>query len=331
MIQSRKPPRAGSSPRVRGKPGGVGDALAACRLIPARAGKTASIEATHSCAWAHPRACGENLIISRFMESDTGSSPRVRGKRVQLVAALTIVGLIPARAGKTRASTFIGEPPWAHPRACGENTNIPDQFGGGGGSSPRVRGKLRQGWIALASCRLIPARAGKTLQGSEYRTAGWAHPRACGENLQVSNLSRCDYGSSPRVRGKPHRLPAAIRRRWLIPARAGKTPGSSRAPSGRGAHPRACGENGMLGAYVLSTSGSSPRVRGKRLRRPWGVWARGLIPARAGKTRDRPARTAGPGAHPRACGENQEIIAFELGISGLIPARAGKTKAWTPG
>ena len=74
------PVRMGSSPRVRGKPRPAREHRRRSRLIPARAGKTASIEAAHSCAWAHPRACGENLMITRRWRVCQGSSPRVRGK-----------------------------------------------------------------------------------------------------------------------------------------------------------------------------------------------------------------------------------------------------------
>ena len=98
-------------------------------------------------------------------------------------------------------------------------------------------------------------------------------------------------------------------------------------------------------ALVLDCDGSSPRVRGKpRPRRPRVVPAR-LIPACAGKTIGGRSGVDGPGAHPRACGENSSAPsppASALGSSprvrgklvharqlrtdrGLIPARAGKT------
>ena len=152
-------------------------------------------------------------------------------------------------------------------------------------------------------------------------------------------------GSSPRVRGKrvggrvgahPHRL---------IPARAGKTDAVHPALFVRRAHPRACGENRSRTASTRASSGSSPRVRGKRTRAGRGRRPRGLIPARAGKTRTA-ARTHSPWtAHPRACGENHDPRGVVIAPSGssprvrgkradrcagqprkrLIPARAGKT------
>ena len=50
------------------------------------------------------------------------------------------------------------------------------------------------------------------------------------------------------------------------------------------AHPRACGENEARREIVVSSSGSSPRVRGKLLLVQHVADDGRLIPARAGKT-----------------------------------------------
>ena len=49
-------------------------------LIPARAGKTANPQWELGENAAHPRACGENLVVRNSMTDSLGSSPRVRGK-----------------------------------------------------------------------------------------------------------------------------------------------------------------------------------------------------------------------------------------------------------
>ena len=54
-------------------------------------------------ARAHPRACGENLTALTAELAMFGSSPRVRGKRGLDLDVNGSDGLIPARAGKTRA------------------------------------------------------------------------------------------------------------------------------------------------------------------------------------------------------------------------------------
>ena len=208
---------------------------------------------------------------------------------------------------------------------CGENWRVRVRVAAHWGSSPRVRGKPGQWHAEGQRGRLIPARAGKTYRSHEHFTRNRAHPRACGENGRSSS---------------GHARPP-----WLIPARAGKTDAVHPALFVRRAHPRACGENRSRTASTRASSGSSPRVRGKRTRAGRGRRPRGLIPARAGKTRTA-ARTHSPWtAHPRACGENHDPRGVVIAPSGssprvrgklarlrrsragarLIPARAGKT------
>ena len=91
------------------------------------------------------------------------------------------------------------------------------------GSSPRGRGKLQRAVGVDDDERLIPARAGKTPDGSGGWVPAPAHPRAGGENAAETRHGYYESGSSPRGRGKqwscePHSF--AVR---LIPARAGKT------------------------------------------------------------------------------------------------------------
>ena len=156
-------------------------------------------------------------------------------------------------------------------------------------------------------------------------------------------------GSSPRVRGKPHRRWQGPHPGGLIPARAGKTIPLASESAETMAHPRACGENLPAASAILSKSGSSPRVRGKRPhvrgpRRP-----RRLIPACAGKTALSAKTGATVQAHPRVCGENagrgdeggggegssprvrgKLLRDFDMTDElGLIPACAGKTCTWS--
>ena len=164
--------------------------------------------------------------------------------------------------------------------------------------------------------------------------------------MVTSCPSRTRSGSSPRVRGKPPRLLSLLLGGRLIPARAGKTWGSSGLVYTTKAHPRACGENRACPRIRRPIPGSSPRVRGKHGRRPGGMVLRGLIPARAGKTHMILHLSNALWAHPRACGENWTNAGKELPFEGssprvrgkrlrtsdqdglvrLIPARAGKTR-----
>ena len=210
-----------------------------------------------------------------------------------------------------------------------------------------MRGKQGKPMPATTPTRLIPAHAGKTDADSALMHLRRAHPRACGENSH-GDASHCvAAGSSPRMRGKPlfyrHGEPIG----GLIPAHAGKTETSTARRAHVWAHPRACGENGIVASSMISLMGSSPRMRGKlyQARLP-GPRLR-LIPAHAGKTGQSQHWSCSLPAHPRACGENPreaQWIEAQQGSSPrmrgkpmtslpcatrgrLIPAHAGKTAA----
>ena len=192
-------------------------------LIPARAGKTRRRGGASRRRRAHPRACGENAPGPLLGRPGGGSSPRVRGKLVCSSVRYRVSRLIPARAGKTSGASTPASGLEAHPRACGENTSLVSCLATPGGSSPRVRGKPYPTGNAGASGRLIPARAGKTVRHESKITPPTAHPRACGENCPLALPCTSATGSSPRVRGKRHRMVSLVWLHGLIPARAGKT------------------------------------------------------------------------------------------------------------
>ena len=318
-------PKWGSSPRVRGKPVLRTDMHLVGGLIPARAGKTKDEAGSALIRW--------------------GSSPRVRGKHQAPRRFRPSSRLIPARAGKTRACPRRRRGRRAHPRACGENPARTPPPRSWSGSSPRVRGKPRWRPDLRAPPRLIPARAGKTSPGPRRCAVRGAHPRACGENSRAPIESFFNWGSSPRVRGKPRPGALLVVGAGLIPARAGKTSSSWPACYQASAHPRACGENALPWSCSEPPLGSSPRVRGKPCAGAGRVHLPRLIPARAGKTWSGVSQEMRRSAHPRACGENPADLGGEPGDGGssprvrgkqsacsrsearrrLIPARAGKT------
>ena len=121
LIDTRK---NGSSPRVRGKPWPPGVVINLSRLIPACAGKTAFQDYLPCTGPAHPRVCGENEKIVNNITARHGSSPRVRGKPVSGLVGGVVVRLIPACAGKTGFGVGGGCGGQAHPRVCGENSEL---------------------------------------------------------------------------------------------------------------------------------------------------------------------------------------------------------------
>ena len=221
---------AGSSPRVRGKPGAPRPVPLQVRLIPACAGKTVARWASYRAARAHPRVCGENPGRALGPGHQPGSSPRVRGKHVHDRLGGPPAGLIPACAGKTLAGSMrIGGLP-AHPRVCGENAVSTALTTRGSGSSPRVRGKPGPDRHERPAVGLIPACAGKTHAGSRPGRQRRAHPRVCGENWRDAARNAALSGSSPRVRGKLRLVACCTVSNGLIPACAGKTPPTTGAP-----------------------------------------------------------------------------------------------------
>ena len=215
--------KAGSSPRVRGKPTDCGLGGGNGRLIPARAGQTSDYTEKSRETPAHPRACGANDPGRVDKVLACGSSPRVRGKPGGAEQAGDAVRLIPARAGPTMLMlVLIAEPP-AHPRACGANRRSTNYSQTVSGSSPRVRGQLHAASPTPRRCRLIPARAGPTVGSLTIILPRAAHPRACGANAFDLRFHRDVSGSSPRVRGQLRSSMTHSVAFRLIPARAGPT------------------------------------------------------------------------------------------------------------
>ena len=213
------------------------------------------------------------------------------------------------------------------------------------GSSPLTRGKPSLYPAFQPPPGLIPAHAGKTLLSRLILSPRWAHPRSRGENP----FHRCALhrltGSSPLTRGKltgPDNLCSFVR---LIPAHAGKTVGAGLRIVLDRAHPRSRGENRPTASSRMYQKGSSPLTRGKLVRAGYERKSMRLIPAHAGKTRQKGHLTRARQAHPRSRGENSSglrpsgsgngsspltrgklaALGHYQHAGGLIPAHAGKT------
>ena len=159
LVSSR---RTGSSPRMRGKLTVDYCIDFVLRIIPAHAGQTRiSVMPLFTCK-DHPRACGANPLYQERRCVGFGSSPRMRGKQVSAGNTAILNRIIPAHAGQTstevKTSCFYAD----HPRACGANVYELPVTVVRYGSSPRMRGKLRNNAILMARNRIIPAHAGQT-------------------------------------------------------------------------------------------------------------------------------------------------------------------------
>ena len=234
---------------------------------------------------------------------------------------------------------------WAHPRSRGADFTSTQKEREQRGSSPLARGghPRHRGQVDVPG--LIPARAGRTTARSRSGETPRAHPRSRGADQGWSPNSSAPAGSSPLARGGRADVGGHRCSPGLIPARAGRTRPASRAGLRRWAHPRSRGADvGWAGGRPVS-EGSSPLARGGRVGQAVADRSRGLIPARAGRTRVRSSSSTTPRAHPRSRGADlpehdrdaavwgssplarggQEPAPVGGSPPGLIPARAGRT------
>ena len=175
----------------------------------------------------------------------SGSSPRMRGKPSTRGLQGTRRRIIPAHAGQTTSGLPGSVTSSDHPRACGANVEMHASLGSHVGSSPRMRGKLRQQLHVPELFRIIPAHAGQTVS---------IVPRSFASRFA---------GSSPRMRGKLLHAGLQLAQHRIIPAHAGQTDLPILPPLPNADHPRACGANYANHFVSCTISGSSPRMRGK--------------------------------------------------------------------
>ena len=136
-----KRPNTGSPPRMRGKPTCFSGLCTNSRITPADAGKTYFCHFTVYRQQDHPRGCGENPYHNNIFQSNQGSPPRMRGKRILALHKSYFAGITPADAGKTVLSPAATSACRDHPRGCGENTRTEHYSRHQQGSPPRMRGK----------------------------------------------------------------------------------------------------------------------------------------------------------------------------------------------
>ena len=132
-----------------------------------------------------------------------GSSPLARGLPGEPGAEVSVLGIIPARAGFTNAAFDRIQVSADHPRSRGVYFSDPCH-------SPPDSG-------------IIPARAGFTRPSPPSRANARDHPRSRGVYTSLSSKYSSRQGSSPLARGLPNvslTLPDGY---GIIPARAGFT------------------------------------------------------------------------------------------------------------
>ena len=132
------------------------------RIIPARAGFTATWSTDSGPQEDHPRSRGVYYEDMRTKLQVEGSSPLARGLPSLTATAVALAGIIPARAGFTpdaRDGLVVGRD---HPRSRGVYKEACCHLGADAGSSPLARGLRATQRILVHRHRIIPARAGFT-------------------------------------------------------------------------------------------------------------------------------------------------------------------------
>ena len=147
----------------------------------------------------------------------------MRGKLQRSSQVWFVLGITPAHAGKTSALLLPLCPLEDHPRACGENKAPTSNAAIGKGSPPRMRGKRLTLRLGQRLVGITPAHAGKTSTKCGRSSTRRDHPRACGENDEERAQLIVDWGSPPRMRGKPPVRLVITGAAGITPAHAGKT------------------------------------------------------------------------------------------------------------
>ena len=176
-------------------------------ITPAYAGKRPGWADSGCQRGDHPRVCGEKARLGRFWLSAWGSPLRVRGKAGLSHGCLVLVGITPARAGKSVSR----RPRWTHtgdhPRVCGEKLFQSPLLRSVRGSPPRVRGKGNDVGCLRQVHGITPAHAGKSAVKRSSASLSKDHPRVCGEKELNSTEQLRLWGSPPRMRGKEQTVP----------------------------------------------------------------------------------------------------------------------------
>ncbi len=252
----------GSSPRMRGSLDVAETRRDALGIIPAHAGLTPQVVHSVRSTGDHPRACGAHKLLVDLHLLAQGSSPRMRGSRLQKYWMSFLPGIIPAHAGLTAPAHATQGSARDHPRACGAHYYSKFAKNSFLGSSPRMRGSRWCLQLLVQIHGIIPAHAGLTVLLRGITTARRDHPRACGAHVSAQVFIRLFWGSSPRMRGSPKRSALGLASPGIIPAHAGLTAGTPKPAHANGDHPRACGAHTIRRVDDISKTGSSPRMRG---------------------------------------------------------------------
>ena len=112
------------------------------------------------------------------------------------------MGITPARAGKTQCLPSDIRCGRDHPRSCGKDVSVTFVPAPWEGSPPLVRERRLNSGGNKASCRITPARAGKTHTVKQAVFLRQDHPRSCGKDAVELEKAEVIAGITPARAGK---------------------------------------------------------------------------------------------------------------------------------
>ena len=207
----------------------------------------------------------------------------MRGKAELSAAINHVLGITPARAGKSRCSSAKGKAVQDHPRVGGEKFMPSFVICTLLGSPPHGRGTDGESTGIGGADGITPAWAGKRAWFSYCGCQDRDHPRMGGEKLAMILVACTMLGSPPHGRGKDDFAQKLISLQRITPAWAGK---SYKCPVGllpAWDHPRVGGEKNIVRKASFDPQGSPPRGRGKDDTLHISGFFPGITPAWAGK------------------------------------------------
>ena len=213
----------GSSPLARGLPDALPAAIRYDGIIPARAGFTWRSSWRLTSPTDHPRSRGVYQAVNVNVDCSEGSSPLARGLRGCAIGSLTVLGIIPARAGFTETAKPRTASARDHPRSRGVYPAASVAAARVMGSSPLARGLQGDQSSVRENIGIIPARAGFTHVHRRPGRERPDHPRSRGVYEANEWPVAAVVGSSPLARGLLADRTASTVSLGIIPARAGFT------------------------------------------------------------------------------------------------------------
>ena len=170
-----------------------------------------------------PAYAGKSMPVNPKKDKRVGSPPHMQGKEVCENGEVEIQRITPAYAGKSGISSQAKPSRRDHPRVCGEKVPAIRRFAQIMGSPPRMRGKGHRIPLRHPLQGITPAYAGKSSACRRTLSAGWDHPRICGEKFPNIHVPVCSSGSSPHMRGKDCGVADMVLPVRITPAYVGKS------------------------------------------------------------------------------------------------------------